>query len=158
MAGKRRKGGPPSSTTPTGTSGAPVDPNLALFASYVRGEEQRERDAKRAAREARQQAETLAELQAAKDAAAAEVKRLRSREGVSPEQRAAADAAYREALAAVVAAETGEAPAWAPPPPEPETEAEAPPADDDAADPATDADAEAVARDDGSTEDDAAAG
>ncbi len=93
-----------------------VDPNVALFASYVRDAEQRERDAKKAARVARQEAESTQNLVVAKDAAAAEVKRLRGREGVSAEQRAAADAAYREALAAVVAAETGTAPAWAPPP------------------------------------------
>ena len=47
----------------------------------------------------------------AKDAAAAEVKRLRGSDGAPPpSRRAAADAAYKAALAAVVAAETGEAP------------------------------------------------
>ena len=39
----------------------------------------------------------------------------RASTSATPEQRAAAEAAYREALAAVVAAETGEAPTWAPP-------------------------------------------
>ena len=99
-----------------------IDPDVARFAAYVREQEQREKATRRAEREARQQADATRSLVAAKDAAAAEVKRLRGREGVSPEERAAADAAYREALAAVVAAETGEAPAWAPPPTEVEAD------------------------------------
>lgn len=102
-----------------------VDPALSAFASFVRNEEQQERDAKKQARAERQKADAANRLVAAKDAAAAEVKRLRNRTGVSPEERAAADQAYRDALAAVVAAETGEAPAWAPPTPEPEPQAEA---------------------------------
>lgn len=101
-----------------------VDPALSAFASFVRNEEQQERDAKKQARAERQKADAANRLVAAKDAAAAEVKRLRNRTGVSPEERAAADQAYRDALAAVVAAETGEAPAWAPPTPEPEPEPE----------------------------------
>lgn len=111
MARKHKKGDLP--TPVPATSG--IDPDLALFASYVRDEEQRERDTKRAAREARRQADASQQLVAAKDTAAAEVKRLRGREGVSAEQRATADATYRDALAAVVAAETGSVPAWAPP-------------------------------------------
>lgn len=111
MARKHKKGDRP--TPPPVASG--VDPDLALFASYVRDEEQRERDEKRAAREARRQADADKQLVAVKDSAAAEVKRLRGRAGVSAEQRAAADADYRDALAAVVAAETGAVPAWAPP-------------------------------------------
>lgn len=91
-----------------------VDPAVAAFASFVRGEESKEREAKKAARAERQKADEAIRLVAAKDAAAAEVKRLRSRTGVSPEERAAVDEAYRVALAAVVASETGSAPAWAP--------------------------------------------
>ncbi|MBA3282523.1 MAG: hypothetical protein H0U29_09860, partial [Acidimicrobiia bacterium] len=120
MARKHKKGDGP--TPPPVGSG--VDPDLALFASYVRDEEQREREEKKAAREARRQADTDRQLVAAKDTAAAEVKRLRGREGVSAEQRATADATYRDALAAVVAAETGSVPAWAPPA-EPEDAGEA---------------------------------
>lgn len=122
MARKHHKG----SGTPAGPSSTPasagVDPNVALFASYMKDEEQRGRDAKRAARQARQEAEAEQHLTAVKDAAAAEVKRLRGRTGVSAEERTAADVAYRDALAAVVAAETGQAPAWAPPTPAEETE------------------------------------
>lgn len=99
-----------------GDEGRAVDPNLALFASYVHDDRERAQAAKRQAREQRRQAEEADALVRAKDDAAAEVKRLRSRSGATPEERAAADATYREALAAVVAAETGEAPAWAPPP------------------------------------------
>lgn len=105
---------------PSGDASPGVDPNLALFASYVREDREKERAAKQAARAERRKEEEAATLVAAKDAAAAEVKRLRSRTGVSPEERVAAEAAYRDALAAVVATETGEAPAWAPErPPEP---------------------------------------
>ena len=93
-----------------------IDPAVAAFASFVRGEESKEREAKKAARAERQKADEANRLVETKDAAAAEVKRLRSRTGVSAEERAAADAAYRDALAAVVAAETGTAPTWAPPP------------------------------------------
>lgn len=121
MARKHQKGkGPASGTDPSGTEPPGIDPDVALFASYMRDEEQRERDAKRAAREARRQADAAQGLAATKDVAAAEVKRLRGRQGVSAEQRAAADAAYRDALAAVVGAETGATPAWAPPSPSPE--------------------------------------
>ncbi len=112
MARKHKQG---QGHAPAPDASAGVDPNVALFASYMRDGEQRERKAKKAAREDRLKAEAAASLVAVKDAAAAEVKRLRGREGVSAEQRGAADAAYRDALAAVVAAETGEAPAWAPP-------------------------------------------
>ena len=99
----------------TSTSGAPQpDPNLALFASYVRDDRKRSQEAKRAAREDRRRAEEAQQLVKAKDDAAAEVKRLRSRSNATADERAAADAAYRDALAAVVAEETGERPAWAP--------------------------------------------
>lgn len=141
-----------------------IDPDVARFAAYVREQEQREKATRRAEREARQQADATRSLVAAKDAAAAEVKRLRGREGVSPEERAAADAAYREALAAVVAAETGEAPAWAPPPTEVEADPAAegsdgaePEASDEAGDGSGD-DAEPEAADTAPAPDDDAAG
>lgn len=63
---------------------------------------------------------------------------------MAPEERAAAEEAYRRALAAVVAEETGEAPDWAPPSPEPTEDApepaeEPPAATDDAPDASADA-------------------
>jgi hypothetical protein len=97
-----------------GTDAGGVDPDVALFAQWMRDEERKERDARRQAKENRRLEESARSLTAAKDAAAAEVKRLRWSPSATAEQRAAADAAYRDALAAVVAAETGEAPAWAP--------------------------------------------
>lgn len=102
-----------------------VDPDLALFAAWYRGEEDKARQAKKAARDERKAADEANKLEAAKRDAAAEVKRLRNDPKATPEQRAAADEAYKAALAAVVAAETGEAPAWAPPVPEPEELVEA---------------------------------
>lgn len=105
-----------------------ADPaDLELFASFVRSEEQKERDAKKAARDERRQADEHARLVKAKEDAAALVKRLRGSDRATAEQKAEADAAYKAALAAVVATETGEAPAWAPTP-EAETPAEEPPA------------------------------
>ncbi len=109
---------------------APIDPeqaaaDLAAFSNFIRSQEQAERDAKKAARDERRKADDRNRLVKAKEDAAAEVKRLRTREGASAEQKAAADEAYKAALAAVVAAETGEAPAWAPAPaPEAEVEVE----------------------------------
>lgn len=103
-----------------------ADPaDLELFASFVRSEEQKERDAKKAARDERRKADEQNKLVKAKEDAAALVKRLRGSEHATAEQKAEADAAYKAALAAVVAAETGEAPAWAPPPAEPEPEPDA---------------------------------
>ena len=90
--------------------------DLELFAAFVRSEEQAERTAKTEARAQRRQADEVGRLQKAKEAAAAEVKRLRASDRATAEEKAAADAAYKAALAAVVAAETGEAPTWAPPP------------------------------------------
>lgn len=101
-----------------------VDPALAAFASFIRSEEEQERAGRKAAKQARAAEQEAVNLVKAKDDAAANLKQLQSRSGVSPEERAAAEEAYRRALAAVVAAETGEAPAWAPPAPEPEPEAE----------------------------------
>ncbi|MGB3056291.1 MAG: hypothetical protein WBB52_15695 [Acidimicrobiales bacterium] len=90
------------------------DPNLALFADWVRSEERRESAARRKARDAKRLEESARALTMAKDDAAAEVKRLRSSPTATAEERAAADAAYRSALAAVVASETGTTPGWAP--------------------------------------------
>ncbi|MEO6628806.1 MAG: hypothetical protein ABIP03_09585 [Aquihabitans sp.] len=95
-----------------------VDPNVLLFASWVRSEEQKEKDARRNQRVDREAANAAKALVEAKDAAAAVVKRLRSSTSATADERSAADATYREALAAVVAEETGAAPDWAPPPAE----------------------------------------
>lgn len=91
-----------------------VDPAIAAFASFIKAEEKQEKEARRAAKQARAAEEEANRLVAAKDEAAAELKRLRGRSGVPPEVRAAAEEAYRSALAAVVAAETGSTPEWAP--------------------------------------------
>ena len=71
-------------------SGPGADDDLALFASFVRETEQAERDAKKAARQERRAAQEQNRLVEAKKAAAAEVKRLRSR-GVSAEEKVAVD-------------------------------------------------------------------
>lgn len=111
--------------------------DLALFASFVRSEERKERDAKHAAKEERRKAGEHQRLVQAKDDAAALVKRLRGSERATADEKAAADLAYKEALAALVAHETGAAPEWAPPAPveaEPEAEPEATTDDDGDAD------------------------
>ena len=111
--------------SPSPDTARPVDPDLALCASWMRGEEQKERDARKSARDARKVADEQSQLVKAKEAAAAEVKRLRGSDRATAAERAAADDAYKAALAAVVAAETGEAPTWAPAPaPEVETQGE----------------------------------
>ena len=99
-----------------------VDPNLALFASWVRDEEKRERDERRNAKAVKDEERKAQDLVRAKDDAAADLKRLRNSSSATGEQKAAAEARYREALAAVVTVETGEAPEWAPPPAEPPAE------------------------------------
>lgn len=91
-----------------------VDQNLALFAAWSRDEDERERDQRRAAKAARDQERKADDLVRAKDEAAAALKRVRQDPRSTAEEKSAADTAYRSALAAVVAAETGEAPAWAP--------------------------------------------
>jgi hypothetical protein len=93
---------------------AAVDPNVALFAARVREEQAREKAEKRAAREARRAVEEHQRLVDAKEAAAAELKRLRRQGGAGAERVARADAVYRAALAALITNETGEAPPWAP--------------------------------------------
>ena len=98
--------------------------DLELFAQFVRDEAKKERDAKKAARDERRQADEHNQLVKAKEDAAALVKRLRGSERATAEEKAEADAAYKAALAAVVAAETGESPTWAPPAPEPDAPAE----------------------------------
>jgi len=123
--------------------------DLELFAQFVRTEERKERDAKKAARDERRQADEHNQLVKAKEDAAALVKRLRGSDRATAEQKAEADAAYKAALAAVVAAETGASPTWAPEP-EPAPQApvdadaadEAPPEDPEAKSPAEDPPAE----------------
>ena len=123
--------------------------DLELFAQFVRTEERKERDAKKAARDERRQADEHNQLVKAKEDAAALVKRLRGSDRATAEQKAEADAAYKTALAAVVAAETGASPTWAPEP-EPAPQApvdadaadEAPPEDPEAKSPAEDPPAE----------------
>lgn len=115
-----KKSQPRTDAAAPADSGSGVDPALAAFASFVRSEEKRERDAKKAAREARAKEQEANRLIENKDRAAAKLKSLRSRSGVSPQEREQAEADYRAALAAVVAAETGEAPSWAPEVVEPE--------------------------------------
>jgi hypothetical protein len=91
----------------------PVDPDVARFAARAWQQQADERDRKRAAREARQREELHQTLIAAKDAAASDVKRLRMHEYGKAGAAAAADGAYRQALADLIAFETGAAPAWA---------------------------------------------
>jgi hypothetical protein len=122
---RRHPSDPPSAAAAAqpGAS-APVDPDVARFAAALKESARREAEAKRQAAEARQRAEQVAaeaervkDLERAKDAAASRLRDARrSGRGV-----AEAEAAYKAALAAVVAAETGERPAWAPDEPEPET-------------------------------------
>lgn len=109
MAGRSGHHKRPRSAADNNEGGpAEVDPNLALFASWAKEEKTREREEKAAARAERELAEREGALRKAKDDAAALVKRLRSNPSASTEEKAAADTAYRSALAAVVAAEKGE--------------------------------------------------
>ena len=82
--------------------------DLELFASFVKAEETKERENKRQAQEQRRLANVHQALIDAKDKAAAEVKRIRAKEHSKPEERAAADEAYRDALGALMAHESGE--------------------------------------------------
>ncbi len=90
-----------------------VDPDVAEFAARIRQQQVAGRDQKRAERESRRRAEEHQRLAAAKDAAAADVKRLRTQPRVTPSQTAEADAAYRAALGRLIEYETGDPPAWA---------------------------------------------
>ncbi len=92
----------------------PIDPDVAMFAARTFERQAAERDAKRAEREARRREAEHETLLAAKDRAAKEVKRLRTLERVQAGEAAAADEAYRTALAELISFETGSAPAWAP--------------------------------------------
>src|SRR5262249_30212305 len=98
-----------------------------MFAESLRAHEAADRAARErkeaAERDARERAEAAEavrhrreELIAAKDTAAARLKRLRA-EGHPRGQMAEAEAAYRAALAALQEDETGERPHWAPAPP-----------------------------------------
>ncbi len=91
----------------------PVDPDVARFVTRTREQQAAERERKRAKRERRQRAEEHQRRMATKDAAVAEVKRLRAGARSTAEQIATADAAYRAALADLIAFETGVTPAWA---------------------------------------------
>lgn len=84
--------------------------DLELFASFIKAEETKERENKRQAQEQRRLANVHQTLIDAKDKAAAEVKRIRAKEHSKPEERAAADEAYRNALGALMAHESGESP------------------------------------------------
>jgi hypothetical protein len=99
----------------------PIDPDVARFAAALRADERARADAAR--REAdvrREQADEQArqehheQLRVAKDAAASRLREVR-RTGRA-DAVAQAEAGYRDALAALVAFETGERPPWAPAP------------------------------------------
>lgn len=89
--------------------------DVKLFAESVRAQEAAERKARQEAVEALRRANRHDELTAAKAAAVADLKAARARGGA--ERVAAAEAAYRAALAELQEFETGERPAWAPAPP-----------------------------------------
>jgi hypothetical protein len=95
----------------------PIDPDVARFAAALRAQEQeREAEAERRAAQRQRQAEEEAErnrhddLRNAKDRAAAALRDAR-RTGRSAEV-SAAEAAYRTALAELLAFETGSRPSW----------------------------------------------
>lgn len=121
MAKRRRRraaadgSNPTAPATASGGDAARIDPDVARFAARVREQREAEQAQMRAAREARRRAEHQGQLVAAKDAAAAAVKALRARPHSTPEEQAAAEAVYRQALAALLTFETGIPPAWAPP-------------------------------------------
>ncbi len=92
---------------------APIDPDVAMFAARTFERQAAEREAKQASRDARRREEEHQTLISTKDRAASEVKRLRSLEHTQPGEAAAAEEAYRQALADLIAFETGKAPAWA---------------------------------------------
>ena len=105
-------------TAPPATGGEPdatrTDPSVAALASFLQAEADENRDARKAAKAQRAAAEQRDRLERGKDAAAAELKRLRATSGVTAEQRAAAEDRYRRALAAVIEADTGQVPHWSP--------------------------------------------
>lgn len=131
MARDKRSGRPPRPSSGEEISkDTPVHPDVARFAARVMEQQAADRERKREGREARAREEQHQRLIADKDAAAGAVKRLRSREHVPPGEAAAAEAAYRQALATLISFETGAAPAWAgaaEPEAGPEPDAEDPP-------------------------------
>ncbi len=84
-----------------------------MFAARTFERQAAEREAKQASRDARRREEQHQTLISSKDQAASEVKRLRSLDHTQPGEAAAAEEAYRRALADLIAFETGKAPAWA---------------------------------------------
>jgi hypothetical protein len=127
MARRRRRREPGAETAPEpggkpGAEGrrAPVDPDVARFAQRLQASKDAERAAQRAARDDRRRQDEHARLVSAKDAAAAQVRAVRARPSPSADDVQAAEAAYRAALGALVASETGQQPAWAPPPAAPD--------------------------------------
>ena len=93
-------------------TGRGVDPDVALFAKLVREDEEAERRAADDQRRRRDEAERGERLRSAKDDAARHLKDLRAK-GAPVATVAEAEAAYRAALAEVVAMESGQRPAWA---------------------------------------------
>ena len=91
-----------------------VDPALTAFADFMQSEKEKERQQKAEQRAERKREKEARRLVDAKDEAAAELKRIRSRGGATAQEREEAEAAYRRALAAVVTEETGRPPDWAP--------------------------------------------
>lgn len=117
MARSKRPRRPPSEEAAAAiTKDTPVHPEVARFAERVRQQKEAERAAKQAERDARRRDDEHQQLLAAKDSAAASVKRLRTREHVTADEAAAAEAGYRSALAGLIAFETGAPPVWAPAP------------------------------------------
>jgi hypothetical protein len=127
---QRKAGGPPVVAAPV------IDEKeraAKLFVESIRAHEVADLAEKQRKQDAADHAARHVELQEAKDAAAAQIKRLRATEG-RREQIADAEAAYRVALAELTEFETGERPHWAPPVPVPEQSdpfGDAAPAEDD---------------------------
>lgn len=133
MARDKRSRRPPEAVTGESVSkDTPVDPDVARFAERTFQQRAAEQDRKRADREARRLEEEHEQLIGVKDAAAGEVKRLRTRDHVTASQAEDAETAYRKALADLIAFETGTAPVWAA---SAGTDAAEPPQGDDEAEP-----------------------
>jgi len=97
-----------------------IDPSVALFAQRHREGIEREKAQQRARQAERQRVGERERLILAKDEAVATMKRLTRSSSATPEERDAAEAAYRAATADLIAHETGERPGWAPPVPSPD--------------------------------------
>ena len=126
---------------------APADAaaDVARFADLVRAQRKREQakqaddrrrvaDDRRKAEEAQAESRRHADAGDAKELAARQLKQVRARG--SNAAVAEAEAAYKQALADLLAIEQGERPAWAPAPPEPEA-AEPEPAELEGAEPSS---------------------